>query len=100
MVGVTVSHLPPMARSVEAALRRELPAAGEHDLRRLTAAVCDAASAHGSSVAPTAARVRTAYGRRDRDAKMRALSGALGESALAERFGLSARQVRRILDDG
>ena len=69
-------------------------------MRRLTAAVCEAANAHGSSIAPTAARVRTAYGKRDRDAKLRALAGTLDESALAERFGLSSRQVRRILSDG
>lgn len=89
-----MNHLPPMARSVEAALRRELPAAGERELRRLTAAVCDAANAHGAAVAPTGARVIAGFAKRDRDAKIRSLS--LAERELAERFGISVRQVRRI----
>ena len=101
MGGVT-GRLPPLAAAIDAALRDALSsgalpcAAG--DVRQIVAVVCGAISAHSRRVLPDPMAVAAGYARLDRDERIRELRGrGLAVAALAERFGLSARQVHRIV---
>ena len=99
-------HLPPIAEAVDAALREAIRARDmslcsgsgfpdERQLRRIVEIACEAISEHNPRVLADAARVRTGYALRDRDAKLRRLR--LPAKTLAARFGLSERQVHRVL---
>ena len=89
-----MSRLPPAAKAIDRALREARPDMAEADVRRIVAAACEAMPGRR---APSSASVRLGYAQADRDAKLRDLSATLPVAALARRFGLSERQVYRIL---
>ena len=96
-------HLPPAAADVDAAVRRLLDREDwdvgrrERAVRLLVEAACEAMSGHPRSPMPSAARVRSAYALADRDERIAAMRETLTVPQIAERCGLSPRQVQRIL---
>ena len=106
MGGVTAPrgrHLPPLADAVDAALRHALASGAlpfdcaPGDVRRIVEIVFDAVSARRPRLLEDPGRVRAGYALRERDRRIRALRGKATAAALAQRFGISQRQVNRIL---
>ena len=100
---MTLRHLPPLAESIDAALREAVDAGAlppcEQTLRRIVEIACSAVADHSPRTLADPARVRLGYALRDRDERVRGLRGQVATAHLAERFGLSERQVYRILAD-
>ena len=96
-------HLPPAAADVDAAARRLLGREDwdvgdrEQAVRLLVAAVCEGLDGHERAPMPSAARVRRAYALADRDERIAEMRETLTVPQIAERCGLSRRQVQRIL---
>ena len=96
-------HLPAAAADVDAAVRRLLDGEDwdvgdrEQGARLLVAAVCEGLAGHYRAPMPSAARARRAYALADRDVRIAELRETLTVRQIAERCGLSQRQVQRIL---
>lgn len=96
-------HLPPAAADVDAAVRRLLDSEGwdvgdrEQAVRLLVVAVCEGLAGHERAPMPSAARAADAYALADRDERIAELRETLTVPQIAERYGLSQRQVQRIL---
>lgn len=100
---MTARHLPPLAEVVDAALREAARTgawdggAGEESLRSAVRIVCEALSAHRPRLLADPGRVKAGYALRDRDERVRSLRGLVPVEHLARRFGVSTRQVYRIM---
>ena len=96
-------HMPPAAADVDEAMRGLLDREGwdvgdrERAVRLLVETACAASSTHPHCSLPDAARARSAYSKSDRDARIAELAETLSVGEIAERTGLSRRQVARIL---
>ena len=97
-------HLSPSAADVDAAVRRLLDREDAWDVgcreraaRLIVEAVCGALECHQRAPMPDAARVRRAYALADRDERIAEMRETLTVLQIAERCGLSQRQVQRIL---
>ncbi len=70
----------------------------EERVALLIVALCDALGGPGAVYVPDGAAVRAALERRGRNARIRGAFDGTNYATLARRYGLSARQVRRIVD--
>ena len=97
-------HLPPAAADVDAAVRllldrEDWDVGGDREeaVRLLVVAVCEGLEGHERAPMPSATRVADAYARADRDERIAEMRETLTVPQIAERCGLSQRQVQRIL---